>query len=116
MDADYARDRALKKQLVFRYNVRARIACAMVRKYLKLKEPIHLLDFGCAEGMTILKIRDILGGGEFVGVEYSKELLSYSPELPSGVRLMHGDVMSLPESIKEGCYDVVTAMALLEHL
>ncbi len=116
MDADYARDRVLKKQLVFRYNVRARIACAMVRKYLKLKGPVRLLDFGCAEGRTLLKIRDILGEGEFTGVEYSKELLSHAPELPAGVKLIQGDVMSLPGSIKEGYYDVVTAMALLEHL
>lgn len=38
------------------------------------------------------------------------------PELPTDTNITKGDVMSLPQSIQKGFFDVVSVLALLEHL
>lgn len=116
MDADYARDRLEKHHLIFRYKVRASLVGQVVKKYLDLNRPVRLLDFGCADGRTLLEVHRILGNGEYTGIEYSAEILDYAPQMTNNIKLLQGDVISLPKDIKDDYYDVVTALAVLEHL
>jgi SAM-dependent methyltransferase len=115
LDADYAQQRVEEPHLVFRYRVRARVVVSMVRKHVS-RRPLRLLDLGCAEGRTLLEIRNLLGDGEYTGVEYSHNLLECAPQMPESIRLMHGNATCLPEDIEEGSHDVVIALALLEHI
>jgi ubiquinone/menaquinone biosynthesis C-methylase UbiE len=88
----------------------------MSRKHLGRLSPIRLLDLGAADGRTMLEIRDLLGEGEYLGIERSRGLLASSVEMPAGLRLIEGDAERLPDDIMENSFDVVTALALLEHL
>lgn len=116
MDAGYASGRIRKPSLEFRYKVRAGIVGEAVRRYLPYQDTVRLLDLGCAEGLTLLAVRRMLGRGEYTGIEYSTELLGFAPELPDDVRLFQGDASALPANIEDDHYDAVTALALLEHL
>lgn len=116
MGKPYAVDRRSELHLIFRYKVRARVVADAARRWLGTLGPFRILDLGSAEGLTLLELRSLLPFGTYVGVEFSDELLQCVPELPSDTRIVKGDVMNLPESIKDEPYDVVTALALLEHL
>lgn len=116
IDTNYARQRGEKPHLIFRYKVRAGMVAAVVKKYLHLERPVRLLDLGCAEGRTLLEVHNLMGDGEYTGIEHSRKLLDYAPEMPENIKLIHGDATCLPEDIRESYYDVVTALALLEHL
>lgn len=113
---DYALARREKLELQFRYKVRARVVAQAARKYLGGQGPFRILDLGCAEGLTLLEIRSLLPAGNYVGVESSPELLLLAPEHPPDTRLVSGDVMDLPEFVKGETYDLVSALAVLEHL
>jgi ubiquinone/menaquinone biosynthesis C-methylase UbiE len=114
LDLSYIGERESKLHVSFRYKVRAHIAAIKVTKYLK--PPIRLIDFGCAEGRTLLEIRNLLGTGEYLGLEHSQSLLDCAPTLPSDVRLKEENITSLPDTVQENYYDVATALAVLEHL
>ncbi len=115
MGEDYAFEREKVTHLIFRLRVRALTVAEVIRRYLKA-EHIGLLDFGSAEGQTLIELRSLMGKGEYVGVEASEELLSCVPPLPDGVRILQGDVASLPAEIPDDHFDAVTALALFEHL
>lgn len=116
MGADYARDRQQAPWIVFRYKVRALMAAFMIQKHRQTQGPLSLLDIGCADGLTLLEMRNTLGEGSYAGVEATGELLACAPEMPRGVTLIHGDASSLPEDIKGMEFDAITALAVLEHL
>jgi len=117
MDREYAAGRRNAPHLKFRYRVRAKLAVDAFRERRGSQAEHAVLELGAAECLTLLAIRDLLGGrGRFDGVELSDELIAAAPELPENVRLIKGDVMDLPPSIEAGSYDLVTALAVLEHL
>jgi SAM-dependent methyltransferase len=64
----------------------------------------------------LLEMAKSLGDGEYVGIEYDDGLRSMHPELPSNVRLIFGDAMALPSELGEASFDVVSMLALLEHV
>jgi len=116
MDRDYAVDRTKKPQLIFRLRTRACIVSRLANAYLKTGQEVRLLDIGSADGRTLIELSNLMGPGLYEGVEYSRELIDQAPPLPRNVRLLEGDATALPESLSCGPYDIVTALALLEHL
>lgn len=118
MGADYARGRVERLYLNYRYRVRATVAIqGYQRHHPSPPSDVSVLELGAAEGKTLLHIRDLFNSrGRYVGVELSDELLGQAPELPSNVSLLKGDVMDLPEELKQGEFDLCTALAVLEHL
>jgi SAM-dependent methyltransferase len=55
-------------------------------------------------------------GSRFVGVEYSSELVALAPSPHAEFAVLQGNVARLPPSASQRQYDVVTALAVLEHL
>lgn len=118
MDASYAAGRVRQRHLEWRYRVRAAFAArAFERRDGRPGGAPKVLELGAAEGRTLLALRERLGpDGVYDGIELSDELLAAAPPLPKGVTLHRGDVMALPEPIEAARYDLVAALALLEHL
>lgn len=116
MDQGYAEGRRQNPPLVFRYRVRARVVCQAARKHLSQTEALRVLDFGSAEGLTLLELNRLLPASSFDGLEYSDDLLACVPELPDNIRVLKGDVTELPGTVRCSRYDIVSALALLEHL
>lgn len=117
MDDSYNTGRQTKPHLAFRYRVRGQVAANGFRAYHPHVEAPRVLEMGAADGLTLLHIRELLGGrGEYVGVEYAESLLERAPVLPDNVDLMQGDVMHLPAEVPEDHFDLVSCLAVLEHL
>lgn len=114
LDKHYAHQRITKKYLQFRYKMRALVACSVIKKYLHQTNPIHLVDFGAAEGLTLMEMARILGEGEYTGIEFDESLIKSAPLVPDGIRLIQGNVSHCP--MKDSSVDVITALALMEHL
>src|SRR5690606_26526665 len=96
MGADYAAGRLRARHLVYRYKVRAQVAVDALREAGDSASSPSVLDLGAAEGLTLLQMRELLGGGgRYVGVELSDALLGEAPALPANVELVKGDVMNL---------------------
>lgn len=117
LDKQYAHERASKEHLKFRYKQRALVSAWAIKTYLSLGNNFKLVDFGAAEGLTLMELAAALGGGrgKFIGVEYDRSLIESAPPLPENITLLQGDVSSLSE-IESDSVDVVTALAILEHL
>jgi len=116
MTRAYAERRRLNAALIHRYRVRGMAVARIVRKCLGSGH-VRLVDVGSADGLALIETARQLGNGEFVGVEYSRELLAMAPrDMPANVTLLQGDAMRLPDEISDTSFDVATAMALLEHL
>ncbi len=116
MDREYAAGRK-KGHLKFRYRVRAMLAVDAFRERRGQVSSPSVLELGAADGLTLLAIRELFGDtGRFDGVELSPELLASVPKLPDNMAIYPGDVQALPPEITEGTYDLVTALAVLEHL
>ncbi len=117
MGAPYARERGRSTVLSYRLRARALAAYQAAEKYIPFKGYYRVLDLGCAEGRTLLCLREHFGGrGEFVGIEASRELVDLHPQLPADTTLICGDALNPPELVAENSFDLVTALAVLEHL
>lgn len=115
MDTAYVRNRRVKPELAFRLRTRAAVVVAAWRKYGRSESP-RLLEVGAAEGRTLVEIARGLGDGEYIGVELNAALIPETEALPSNVQLIEGDATSLPLSLAESSFDVVSFLAVLEHL
>ena len=115
MDDSYARERKLKKSLIFRYKVRAKVVADAAGRFLETKKRLNVLDFGSADGLTLIELGRLLPDATFIGIEYSESLLRCVPKLPGNMRMIRGDITSLPKEA-DGDYDLVSALAVLEHL
>ena len=116
MDGSYSCDRMSKPHVEFRYKARARIVARKARRFLDTEAALSVLDFGCAEGLTLLDMCRLLPIREAIGVEYSDDILRLAPPLPENVTLLRGDVKKLPERIPSSHFDLVSALAVLEHV
>ncbi len=116
LDHNYSADRKKKLELMFRLSVRAGIVADAVGRYSTSTTGLKVLDLGAAEGRTLIAMSNFLPGNEFIGIEYSQELISSASALPENITLVHGDATKLPNRISSASFDVVSALAVLEHL
>lgn len=114
LDTRYAHARLKKPHLKFRYQERALVAVETIRRYLP-NGPWNVVDFGAAEGLTLVEIARLLGQGAYTGIEYDAGLIAAAPSLPAHITLRQGDIQSSLD-IADASADVVTALAVLEHL
>jgi ubiquinone/menaquinone biosynthesis C-methylase UbiE len=114
MDNHYSTDRKTKKYLEFRYKERALFAASKINRIKDLEE-INLLDFGAADGLTLIELANVLGAGEYLGIEHNQDLINNAPPLPPNVKLVKGDITRL-HCIPNASFDVITALAVIEHL
>lgn len=115
MDASYAQDRARKPHLVFRYRCRAEIAARMYERFRSHEQPPRVLDFGSADGRALTEAHTRLNAAESIGIEYDRGLISHA-KLPGGCCVLQGDVTKPHEAAPDGTFDLITALAVLEHV
>lgn len=116
LGADYADGRETQKELVFRYKTRACMVATVIRERARDTTGLNILDYGSAEGLGLLELDRLLPGNSILGIEYSEALINKAPKLPDNIKLLKGDVTRLDEEVRKRKYDVVVALALLEHL
>ncbi|MFO7560766.1 MAG: methyltransferase domain-containing protein [Desulfobacterales bacterium] len=116
LDQNYAYDRMMKPELRWRLATRARVIVDAARRFLHSQRGLMVLDMGCAEGRTMLEISAQLPDSVLDGVEYSTDLVEAAVALPECVRIWQGDITALPTNISAESYDIVSALAVLEHL
>jgi len=116
LDKQYATERIKKHELIFRYKVRAQLVASMAKKYLGKNNGLNILDFGAADGLTITVLNQLIPNSEITGIEYSTSLIEQAPKLPENIYLQQGDVNNLDSEFKKGQFDVVSSLAILEHL
>ena len=75
--------------------------------------PKSVLDVGCSIGVLVKAFRDL--GMDAYGVDYSEYALSHAPEdVKARLKRVAVDKEKLP--FKDGSFDLVTMLELLEHL
>ena len=116
LNRTYSAEREKKLPLKFRLSVRAAIVAFAVHKYAAKRRGLTLLDLGAAEGRTLIEMSNMLPGNNFVGIEYSSELIHTTPGLPENISLLQGDATELPTGLGSACFDCISALAVLEHL
>ena len=116
LDASYARDRVTRPELRWRLATRAAVVVDAARRLGHCRPGLRVLDMGCAEGRTMLETSAQLPGSTFDGVEYSSDLVEAAVVLPEGITIRQGDITDLPPDIAAESYDIVSALAVLEHL
>lgn len=114
LDEGYAVARREDPVHRFRLQVRARVVAQAARGHFNSFAGLRVLDLGAAEGRTLLELARLLPGARFTGVEFSRDLLAAAPPLPAQVELIEGDITRL--DLPDGRFDLVCALALLEHL
>ena len=102
MFKDYAEDRKKKKHLSFRYQSRAMEAHWALSKYGTGMANPHILDLGCAEGLTMALLHKLAVAGHSVGIEYTQELIDSAGTMPEGCSIQQGDVTELPQDLRQG--------------
>ncbi len=115
LSKDYSEARKSKSELVFRFKFRALVAANAINRFLEARNDGYtVLDFGAADGKALEELSTLIPISTGLGIEYNPELIKQN--LPENLQLITGDVTNLPDTILESTYDVVTALAILEHL
>jgi len=112
----YASDRRAKPELLFRLRARAAVAAYAARRYLGRSSHLSILDMGCADGEALRYLDALLPRSGITGVEYSLELIGAARGMPASIVMVEGDCTRLPPSLAADSFDMVSALALLEHL
>ncbi len=116
LDEKYAEQRRKKPELAYRLATRSRLVVESVRSYLPNRSHLNVLDMGCAEGRVLVELAGHLPQSRFVGIEYSRGLVNMGKDIPAKIAVIQGDVTALPFCDTEEAFDVVCALAVLEHL
>jgi ubiquinone/menaquinone biosynthesis C-methylase UbiE len=112
----YSDERTSKPALKFRLLYRAYTIRVAADTYLKKTINLNILDMGAAEGKTIIAMSEFLPQSHFVGIEFSRELIKEAPAFSPNIELIEGDATRLPDRLEDESFDIVTALAVLEHL
>lgn len=76
--------------------------------------PRSIIDAGCGEGFTIMKLMENGIGEKLEGVENSKVAIKLSKRVNPQLSIKYGSVYSLP--YKNSSFDLVICTEVLEHL
>ena len=118
LNANYSDNRSKKKELFFRYRVRATAVIEAFQRHSPGSKSIRLLDLGAADGKTLAFMANALPVTEAIGVEYNQSLIDCADEVlatQTHTKLVRGDVTKL-EDFTSNSFDLVSALALLEHI
>ena len=116
MSEDYSRDRRQKSHLNYRFKCRAFEAARSFQKYSAISSQPNILDFGCADGFALIETHKLLNANLSLGVEYSEDLINSAGPLPPSCSIIQGDITKSLDQVNNGNFDLVTALAILEHL
>ncbi len=117
LDDQYSAERKTQLELQFRVKVRAGAMVQSIRRFALKTSGLTILDLGSAEGRTLIQVDKLLPGNTYTGVEYSRQLIDAAPPLPDNISLIRGDLsIQFPDSIAPASIDIVSALAVLEHL
>jgi SAM-dependent methyltransferase len=117
MGAEYGLARRHNPAIIFRYHARALEAAEAIQRHLGTSNPVRVLDLGAADGGTMAAMAELLPeGSQFVGVEKSPELVALAKGLSANIEVFQGDIARLPRGAIQREFQVVTALAVLEHL
>lgn len=83
-------------------------------KLIKICKPVKILDVGCGEGETIVKLKQSKIGKSLEGVDNSANALRIGRKIYPGINIKTGDIYNLP--YKDNSFDVVVCTEVLEHL
>lgn len=76
--------------------------------------PLRILDAGCGEGFTLLKLYELKVGKELAGIDYSRVAIGTAREMFPYLNVKVGDIYKLP--FKENSFDLVICTEVFEHL
>lgn len=106
---DYHVGRKTKRQLMYRLRRRTDEVEQALRR--SARELGTVIDVGTADGLMLGELERRLGGGRWIGVDLSNELIRTAPDTFGRVQ---ADALSLP--IVDSCADAVVATAIIEHV
>lgn len=81
---------------------------------VKPLNPQSILDAGCGEGFTIIKLMENGIGKKIVGIENSRAAISLSRKVNPQLTIKLGSIYSLP--YRDRSFDLVICTEVLEHL
>lgn len=83
----------------------------------------NVLDIGCGDGYSTLKVAQAISGFCFLGIDYSKDMIKNAcgqlkshPELNDRVTFIIGDVTELGKTCGDSVYDVILSSRCLINL
>jgi len=81
---------------------------------IKKRKPESILDVGCGEGFTLLRLKREHIGDRLEGIEYLEEAIELGKKLDPTMVIKKGDIYKLP--YKDNTFDLVLCTEVLEHL
>ncbi|MBI4091714.1 MAG: class I SAM-dependent methyltransferase [Candidatus Levybacteria bacterium] len=83
-------------------------------KTIKPLKPKRILDVGCGEGFTLIKLKHAKVGEKLEGIDSSIEALGVGRKLYPKLDIKKGDIYKLP--YKDNSFDLLICTEVLEHL
>lgn len=81
---------------------------------IKPLKPKRILDVGCGEGFTLIKLKHAKVGKRLEGIDNSDEALKIGKKIYPQLDIKKGEVYKLP--YKNNSFDLLTCTEVLEHL
>lgn len=85
----------------------------MLRESKRLK-PTRILDVGCGEGFTLLKLKNEKIGKSLSGIDNLDTAIKIGKKIHPTLNIKKGDIYKLP--YPDNSFDLVLCMEVLEHL
>jgi SAM-dependent methyltransferase len=100
---------------LWRYRVRARVFCRLMRLMGVQPERLSVLDVGCGTGFYLGQWQ-ALGVKHLAGLDISDWAVAQLAQAYPDITLYRADISAADSSLPEGTFDVVSAMDVLFHV